>query len=157
MPIADSTASTATVASCAHSTGRQRRDGGPPVGKTSISTGTSGSVPAHDTAATHRTAAAPETWCWASHSAATATLTAGCDAAGQARQADQAMIDHGRGAFATGQLLRISLGGRRAQLVNASHPWPLRLSDGAVEERRPPASAPAPAGRISWCARHAGT
>ncbi|HET9969852.1 MAG TPA: hypothetical protein VFQ68_16580 [Streptosporangiaceae bacterium] len=46
--IADSTASTATVASCAHSTGRQRREGGPPVGKTSISTGTSGSVPAHD-------------------------------------------------------------------------------------------------------------
>src|SRR5215472_12750633 len=34
-PIADSTASTTTVATCAHSTGRQRRDGGPPVGKTS--------------------------------------------------------------------------------------------------------------------------
>jgi len=59
---------------------------------------------------------------------------AGCDAAGQASQADQAMIDHGRGAFATGQLLRIGLDGRSVQLVNAGHPWPLRLRDGAVEE-----------------------
>jgi hypothetical protein len=61
---------------------------------------------------------------------------AGGDAVAQARQADQAMIDHGRGAFATGQLLRISLDGRSVQLVNAGHPWPLRLRDGAAEELR---------------------
>jgi hypothetical protein len=57
---------------------------------------------------------------------------AGCDAAGQADQAHQAMLDHGHGTFATGQLLRISLDSRRAQLVNAGHPWPLRLSEQAV-------------------------
>lgn len=61
---------------------------------------------------------------------------AGCDAAGQADEAHQAMLDHGHGTFATGQLLRISLDGRRAQLVNAGHPWPLRLRDGAVQEVR---------------------
>jgi hypothetical protein len=58
----------------------------------------------------------------------------GYDAAGQAGQANQAMLEHGRGAFATGQLARISLDGRGAQLVNAGHPWPLLLRDGAVEE-----------------------
>jgi serine phosphatase RsbU (regulator of sigma subunit) len=59
---------------------------------------------------------------------------AGCDPAGQAGQAHQAMLDHGRGMFATGQLLRISLDGRRAELVNAGHPWPVRLRRGAVEQ-----------------------
>ena len=59
---------------------------------------------------------------------------AGCDAAVQAGQADQAMVDYGHGAFVTGLLLRISLDGRRAQLVNAGHPWPLRLRDGTVQE-----------------------
>jgi hypothetical protein len=58
----------------------------------------------------------------------------GHDAAEQASQAYRAMVDHGHGAFATGQLLRISLDGHRAQLVNAGHPWPLRLRDGTVEE-----------------------
>jgi Stage II sporulation protein E (SpoIIE) len=73
---------------------------------------------------------------------------AGSDAAGQAAQAHQAMLDHGRGTFATGQLLRISLDGRRAQLVNAGHPWPLRLRDGTVEELQlavdPPFGFPSP-------------
>jgi len=73
---------------------------------------------------------------------------AGTDTAGQAAQAHQAMLDHGRGTFATGQLLRISLDGRRAELVNAGHPWPLRLRDGTVEELQlavdPPFGFPGP-------------
>ncbi|MER6977690.1 PP2C family protein-serine/threonine phosphatase [Streptomyces carpinensis] len=54
----------------------------------------------------------------------------------QARQTNQAMLDHGRGTLATGQLLRIALDGSGAQLVNAGHPWPLRLRDGTVDEVR---------------------
>ncbi|MEU6477935.1 PP2C family protein-serine/threonine phosphatase [Streptomyces sp. NPDC047017] len=56
------------------------------------------------------------------------------DLAEQARQTHQAMLDHGRHTFVTGQLLRIALNGSGAQLVNAGHPWPLRLRDGQVEE-----------------------
>ncbi|MFF8597069.1 PP2C family protein-serine/threonine phosphatase [Streptomyces sp. NPDC015220] len=56
--------------------------------------------------------------------------------ADQAGWTNQAMLDHGRGTFATGQLLRIALDGSGAQLVNAGHPWPLRLRDGAVVEVR---------------------
>ncbi|WP_329454513.1 PP2C family protein-serine/threonine phosphatase [Streptomyces sp. NBC_01497] len=52
----------------------------------------------------------------------------------QARQMHQAMLDHGRGSFATGLLARIALDGSGAQLVNAGHAWPLRLRDGAVHE-----------------------
>ncbi|MDP5316202.1 MULTISPECIES: PP2C family protein-serine/threonine phosphatase [Streptomyces] len=59
---------------------------------------------------------------------------AGADLAEQARQMHQALLDHGRHTFATGQLLRISLDGSLAQLVNAGHPGPLRLRDGRVEE-----------------------
>ncbi|MFC9464907.1 GAF domain-containing SpoIIE family protein phosphatase [Streptomyces coelicoflavus] len=59
---------------------------------------------------------------------------AGADLAEQTRQIHQAMIDHGRRTFATGQLLRIALDGSSAQLVNAGHLWPLRLRDGAVDE-----------------------
>ncbi|MFE5811025.1 PP2C family protein-serine/threonine phosphatase, partial [Streptomyces sp. NPDC056491] len=58
---------------------------------------------------------------------------AGTDLAEQARQIHQALLDHGRRTFATGQLLRIALDGTGAQLVNAGHPWPLRLRDGAVD------------------------
>ncbi|WP_069773470.1 PP2C family protein-serine/threonine phosphatase [Streptomyces sp. LUP30] len=61
---------------------------------------------------------------------------AGADLAEQARQTHQALLDHGRRTFATGQLLRIPLDGTGAQLVNAGHPWPLRLRDGTVEELR---------------------
>ena len=50
----------------------------------------------------------------------------------QAHRADQALIEHGHG-HATGQLLRINLHTGRAQFVNAGHPWPLRMRDGAVE------------------------
>ncbi|MFD3974276.1 PP2C family protein-serine/threonine phosphatase [Streptomyces cyaneofuscatus] len=59
---------------------------------------------------------------------------AGADLAEQARQMHQALLDHGRNTFATGQVLRIALDGSRAQLVNAGHPAPLRLRDGEVEE-----------------------
>ncbi|MFH9295853.1 PP2C family protein-serine/threonine phosphatase [Streptomyces sp. NPDC017520] len=59
---------------------------------------------------------------------------AGADLAEQAGHMHQALLDHGRHAYATGQLLRIALDGSGAQLVNAGHPGPLRLRDGAVEE-----------------------
>jgi serine phosphatase RsbU (regulator of sigma subunit) len=59
---------------------------------------------------------------------------AGTDLAEQARQTHQAILDHGRRTFATGQLLRIALDGTSAQLVNAGHLWPLRLRDGIVSE-----------------------
>ncbi|MGW7196551.1 PP2C family protein-serine/threonine phosphatase [Streptomyces chryseus] len=59
---------------------------------------------------------------------------AGADLAEQAHQMHQALLDHGRRTFATGQLLRIALDGTSAQLVNAGHPGPLRLRDGTVEE-----------------------
>jgi stage II sporulation SpoE-like protein len=58
----------------------------------------------------------------------------GYDVAEQAGQAHQAMLDYGDGAFATGQLLRVSLDGRGAQLVNAGHQLPLLVRDHAVEE-----------------------
>ena len=57
---------------------------------------------------------------------------AGAGLAEQAHRADQALIDHGHG-HATGQLLRINLHTGHAQLVNAGHPWPLRMRDGTVE------------------------
>lgn len=58
---------------------------------------------------------------------------AGASLIDQARRADQALTDHDRG-HATGQLLRIFLHTGQAQLVNAGHPWPLRMRDGTVEE-----------------------
>ncbi|MFJ8648544.1 PP2C family protein-serine/threonine phosphatase [Streptomyces sp. NPDC093546] len=57
---------------------------------------------------------------------------AGADLAEQAHLADRALIDHGHG-HATGQLLRIHLHTGRARLVNAGHPWPLRMREGVVE------------------------
>ncbi|MFB6511425.1 PP2C family protein-serine/threonine phosphatase [Streptomyces virginiae] len=59
---------------------------------------------------------------------------AGEDLAEQARQVHQALLDHGNRTMATGQLLRIALDGTGAQIVNAGHPWPLRLRDGTVDE-----------------------
>lgn len=61
---------------------------------------------------------------------------AGDDLAEQARRTHHALLDHGRRTFATGQLLRIALDGSGGHIVNAGHPWPLRLRDGAVEELR---------------------
>ncbi|MEV3890925.1 PP2C family protein-serine/threonine phosphatase [Streptomyces anulatus] len=59
---------------------------------------------------------------------------AGADLAEQARHMHQALLDHGRHTYATGQLLRIALDGSGARLVNAGHPGPLRLREGTVEE-----------------------
>ncbi|MET9108358.1 PP2C family protein-serine/threonine phosphatase [Streptomyces zhihengii] len=67
---------------------------------------------------------------------------AGEDLAEQARQTHQAVVDHGNRTFATGQLLRIALDGTSAQLVNAGHPRPLLLRDGAVTEVRLAANLP---------------
>jgi len=60
----------------------------------------------------------------------------GADLAEQARQIHEALLEHGRRTFATGQVLRIALDGSRAQIVNAGHPCPLRLRDNTVEEVR---------------------
>ncbi|KPI31723.1 PP2C family protein-serine/threonine phosphatase [Streptomyces sp. NPDC048253] len=57
---------------------------------------------------------------------------AGAGLAEQAHRADQALAGHGHG-HATGQLLRIDLHTGQAQFVNAGHPWPLRMREGAVE------------------------
>ncbi|WP_306970965.1 PP2C family protein-serine/threonine phosphatase [Streptomyces afghaniensis] len=57
---------------------------------------------------------------------------AGAGLAEQAHRADQALIDHGHG-HATGQLLRIDLHTGQAHLINAGHPWPLRMRDGTAE------------------------
>ncbi|MFD8789708.1 PP2C family protein-serine/threonine phosphatase [Streptomyces vinaceus] len=67
---------------------------------------------------------------------------AGADLEDQARQADRAMRDHGRGGYVTGQLLRISLLDGRAEFVNAGHPWPLRMRDGQVQEIVPEVDRP---------------
>lgn len=57
----------------------------------------------------------------------------GCDALRQADHAHQALLRHSRG-LATGQLLCVELDTGLCELVNAGHPWPLRLRDGVVEE-----------------------
>ncbi len=44
---------------------------------------------------------------------------AGADLAEQARQADQAMREHGRQSYVTGQLLRISLIDGTTEFINA--------------------------------------
>ncbi|WP_175499861.1 PP2C family protein-serine/threonine phosphatase [Streptomyces sp. CC77] len=67
-------------------------------------------------------------------SASRGARRAGADLAEQARRTHQAMLEHGRRTFTTGQLLRISLDGSRTQLVNAGHLWPLRLRGHRVEE-----------------------
>ncbi|MFG3343832.1 PP2C family protein-serine/threonine phosphatase [Streptomyces sp. NPDC048018] len=59
---------------------------------------------------------------------------AGAGLVEQAGETHKALLGHGRGTFATGQLLRIALDGSGARLVNAGHPWPLRLRGGLVSE-----------------------
>ncbi|MGW0909566.1 PP2C family protein-serine/threonine phosphatase [Streptomyces sp. NPDC002853] len=56
----------------------------------------------------------------------------GCDALQQARRAHEALLAHNRG-LATGQLLCIRLESGTCELINAGHPWPLRLREGATE------------------------
>ncbi|MFD9040968.1 PP2C family protein-serine/threonine phosphatase [Streptomyces bottropensis] len=60
----------------------------------------------------------------------------------QARQADQAMREHGRQGYVTGQLLRISLIDGTTEFINAGHPWPLRMRDGQVREITPKIDMP---------------
>ncbi|MEU4038912.1 PP2C family protein-serine/threonine phosphatase [Streptomyces collinus] len=66
----------------------------------------------------------------------------------QADAAHRALCEHSRG-LTTGQLVRVSLETGACQLVNAGHPWPLRLRDGRVEEMplrvNLPFGVPAPA------------
>ncbi|MEU3148757.1 MULTISPECIES: PP2C family protein-serine/threonine phosphatase [unclassified Streptomyces] len=57
----------------------------------------------------------------------------GCDALEQAHHAHQALLSHNCG-LATGQLLCVDLETGLCELVNAGHPWPLRLRGGTVEE-----------------------
>lgn len=59
----------------------------------------------------------------------------GCDALKQAEHAHQALLSHSRG-LATGQLFCVDLDTGLCNLVNAGHPWPMRVRDGAVEEVR---------------------
>jgi serine phosphatase RsbU (regulator of sigma subunit) len=56
----------------------------------------------------------------------------GCDALQQAHSAHQALLTHSRG-LATGQLLCVDLGTGLCELVNAGHPWPLRLRRGSAD------------------------
>jgi serine phosphatase RsbU (regulator of sigma subunit) len=59
----------------------------------------------------------------------------GLDLAAQTRFANDALAeDAPRGEFVTGQVARIELDTGAATIVNAGHPWPLRLRDGRVEE-----------------------
>ncbi|MEU9247258.1 PP2C family protein-serine/threonine phosphatase [Streptomyces sp. NPDC048385] len=56
----------------------------------------------------------------------------GCDALEQARSAHEALLTHSSG-LATGQLFCIDLETGTCELVNAGHPWPLRLRQGTDE------------------------
>lgn len=73
----------------------------------------------------------------------------GADLTEQARQAHQALLDHGtHGSLVTGQLLRIDLRTGGVGLVNAGHPWPWLLREGHLHritpEIDPPFGAPLP-------------
>ncbi|MFF4964109.1 PP2C family protein-serine/threonine phosphatase [Streptomyces sp. NPDC001037] len=67
----------------------------------------------------------------------------------QAYAAHRALVANARG-MTTGQLIRVELESGRCELVNAGHPWPLRLRDGRVEELTVrinlPFGVPSPAG-----------
>jgi serine phosphatase RsbU (regulator of sigma subunit) len=59
----------------------------------------------------------------------------GLDLADQAQLAHDALTEYAadRGAFVTGQLVRIDLASGSARILNAGHPPPLRIRDGRVE------------------------
>ncbi|QEC46332.1 serine/threonine-protein phosphatase [Baekduia soli] len=62
---------------------------------------------------------------------------AGINLAEQARLAGAALNEHaGPGGFVTGQLVRVDLARGVAYVVNAGHPWPLRLRAGHAESLR---------------------
>ncbi|MEU4743489.1 PP2C family protein-serine/threonine phosphatase [Actinosynnema sp. NPDC023658] len=56
-----------------------------------------------------------------------------CELVDQAQRANQALLDHGRSALATGLLLCVQLDQEQVEVVNAGHPRPLLLRDGVVE------------------------
>ena len=59
----------------------------------------------------------------------------GADLAGQAALAHEALVEHAGGSeFVTGQIARIDLTDGSAEIVNAGHPWPLRLRGGEVDD-----------------------
>jgi hypothetical protein len=59
----------------------------------------------------------------------------GLDLEAQARFANDALAENASpGQFVTGQLMRVDLQRGTASIVNAGHPFPLRLRDGRVEE-----------------------
>jgi serine phosphatase RsbU (regulator of sigma subunit) len=59
----------------------------------------------------------------------------GADLLDQAATANDALATHSTvGQFVTGQLVRVDRPSATAMLVNAGHPFPLRLRDGRVEE-----------------------
>ena len=59
----------------------------------------------------------------------------GLDLAEQARHANDSLAENSApGQFVTGQLMRVDLRTGTAAIVNAGHPFPLRLRDGRVEE-----------------------
>jgi serine phosphatase RsbU (regulator of sigma subunit) len=59
----------------------------------------------------------------------------GADLLDQAATANDALAAHSTvGQFVTGQLLRVDRRTATATLINAGHPWPLRLRAGRVEE-----------------------
>ncbi|MGY1617506.1 PP2C family protein-serine/threonine phosphatase [Geodermatophilus sp. SYSU D00691] len=61
----------------------------------------------------------------------------GLDLGGQARYANDALAAHASpGQFVTGQLIRIDLRTGAGVILNAGHPFPLRLRDGRVAEIR---------------------
>ena len=61
----------------------------------------------------------------------------GLDLAAQARYANDALVENASaGQFVTGQLLRVDLATGTAAIVNAGHPFPLRLRDGRVQAVR---------------------
>ena len=59
----------------------------------------------------------------------------GLDLVDQAELAHEALAEHAakRGAFVTGQLVRIDLRSANARIVNAGHPPPLRIRDGRAD------------------------
>ena len=60
---------------------------------------------------------------------------AGATLAEQAALADAALMEHaGDLQYVTGQIVRVDLRGRTAEIINAGHPSPLRLRDGVAEE-----------------------
>jgi serine phosphatase RsbU (regulator of sigma subunit) len=61
----------------------------------------------------------------------------GLDLVGQAGNANEALASHAApGQFVTGQLVRVDLHTGTASIINAGHPFPLRLRDNRVEEVR---------------------